>query len=260
MRILSWNVNGLRAIYKKGFVDWFMGESPDILCIQEMRAMEEQLPLELREINGYQAYFCSAQRKGYSGVAVYTKLKPEIVRYGFGIDKFDEEGRVLITDYKYFTLLNIYFPNGGASEERLRYKLDFYDALLDFLVELEDKQANIIICGDVNTAHKDIDLAEPEKHTKDSGFLPQERAWIDRLLSRGYLDTFRMFNREPGHYTWWNFQLKARQRNLGWRIDYFFVSSNLRDKIKSAYILSHVKGSDHCPVGIDLEKNMGNIN
>lgn len=252
MRILSWNVNGLRAIYKKGFLEWFLEEKPDVLCLQEVRAMEEQLPSELKEVEGYHAFFSSAERKGYSGVAIYTTVTPESVKRGFDIERFDREGRVLIADYRDFVLLNIYFPNGGSSKERLQYKLEFYDAFLDYVSKLKEEGKRIIVCGDLNTAHKEIDLAEPEKHEEASGFLPEERAWIDRFLSKDYVDTFRMFNKEPGHYTWWDYKVRARKRNLGWRIDYFFVSDSFKDDVQSAYILSDVMGSDHCPVGIDI--------
>lgn len=253
MKILSWNVNGLRAIHRKGFLQWFLEEKPDMLCIQEIRAMEEQLPSDLREIEGYYTYFFSAERKGYSGVALYTKIEPKIVRNGFGIERFDREGRVLIADYESFVLFDIYFPNGRTSKERLQYKLEFYDAFLNYANNLKNEGREIVVCGDLNTAHKEIDLAKPEENQKMSGFLPEERAWIDKFFSEGYLDTFRMFNKEPGQYTWWDFKIRARERNQGWRIDYFFVSKNLKESVKSAYILSDVMGSDHCPVGIDLD-------
>lgn len=252
MRILSWNVNGLRAAHRKGFLDWFLREKPDVLCIQELRAIKEQLPLDAIEIEGYYSYFCPAERKGYSGVALYTNMEPESITRGFGIERFDKEGRTLIADYQDFVLLNVYFPNGGSSAERLQYKLEFYDDFLDYAEQLREEGRKIVICGDVNTAHKEIDLAEPEKHKNASGFLPEERAWIDRLLGKGYIDTFRIFNKEPGHYTWWDSRIGARKRNLGWRIDYFFVSADLKDNIESAYILPDVMGSDHCPVGIDV--------
>jgi len=252
MRILSWNVNGLRAAHKKGFLDWLLNEKPDVLCIQELRAMEEQLPLDVKEIEGYYSYFCSAERKGYSGVALYTNIEPQSVTRGFGVERFDREGRTLMADYGDFVLLSVYFPNGGSSEERFQYKLEFYEAFLDHVEGLREQGRQIVICGDVNTAHKEIDLAEPEKHKNVSGFLPEERAWIDKLLDKGYIDTFRMFNDEPGHYTWWDYKVRSRQRNLGWRIDYFFVSDGFKSSVESAYILSDVMGSDHCPIGIDI--------
>jgi len=252
MKILSWNVNGLRAIYKKGFLDWLSAEEPDVLCIQEARVTEDQLPDDLKQVGSYQLYLNPAERKGYSGVALYTKTQPEDLRKGFGVEKFDREGRVIAADYGAFVLFGVYFPNGAASAERLQYKLDFYESLLEHVNGLRTQGRKIIICGDVNTAHKEIDLVQPEKNEDKSGFLPEERAWIDKLLASGYADTFRMFNSEPEQYTWWNFKLRARQRNLGWRIDYFFVSDDLRDNMKSAFILPDVMGSDHCPVGIDI--------
>lgn len=253
IRIFSWNVNGLRAIHKKGFIKWFLREKPDILCIQETKATKEQLPRSLKTIEGYYSYFCEAQKKGYSGVAIYTKIKPKKVEYGFGISKFDNEGRILIADYKDFILLNIYFPNGKMSAERLAYKLEFYDTLLNYANKLKEGDKNVIICGDLNTAHKEIDIARPKANEKISGFLPEERAWIDKFLSKGYIDTFRMFNKNPDQYTWWSYRSRARQRNVGWRLDYFFVNEEFKDNVQSSYILSDVTGSDHCPVGLDLK-------
>jgi exodeoxyribonuclease-3 len=250
LRILSWNVNGIRAAYKKGLVEWIQKEQPDILCIQETKAREEQLPDDLINVPGYKAYFCWGERKGYSGVAVYTKEEPVSVKRGFGVEEFDNEGRILIIEYKDFHLLNIYFPNGKARAERLKYKMDFYDCFLDYVVKLKKKGKNVIICGDVNTAHKEIDIARPKENSKVSGFLPEERAWMDKFVESGFADTFRMFNSEPDNYTWWDVMTKARERNVGWRIDYFFVSENMKDKVKDAFIMPDVMGSDHCPIGI----------
>jgi exodeoxyribonuclease-3 len=252
IRILSWNVNGIRAAYKKGFLDWFLKESPDILCIQETKAQEYQIPNEIKNVIGYHTYFSSADKKGYSGVGLFTKEKPNLIERGFGIEKFDNEGRILIADYKKFLLFNIYFPNGKISEERLKYKMDFYDAFLNYVDELKKKEKKLVICGDVNTAHTEIDLARPKDNEKASGFLPQERAWIDKFISHGYIDTFRMFNKEGGHYTWWDVKTRARDRNVGWRLDYFYVSDNLKSKVKSAFIMPEVMGSDHCPIGIEI--------
>jgi exodeoxyribonuclease-3 len=252
IRILSWNVNGIRAAYKKGFLDWINKEKPDILCIQETKAQQEQLPDELINIEGYHSYFSSALRKGYSGVAIYTKPEPKSIKKGFGIEKFDSEGRILIAEYPEFILFNIYYPNGKASPERLHYKMEFYDAFLKYVDKLKKKGKNIIICGDVNTAHKEIDIARPKENEKISGFLPEEREWIDKFLSHGYLDTFRMFNQEPDNYTWWDQVTRARDRNVGWRIDYFYISENLKKKIKNAFIMPDVMGSDHCPIGIEI--------
>ena len=253
MRILSWNVNGIRAAYKKGFLDWLKKENPDILCIQETKAHPEQLTDDLRNVDGYESYFSSAERKGYSGVAIYTKQKPKKVEHGFGVKKFDSEGRILVAEYPKFVLMSIYYPNGKASAERLKYKMEFYDAFLKFANKLKKQGKNIIVCGDVNTAHKEIDIARPKENEKVSGFLPEERAWIDKFLSNGYLDTFRMFNKEPDNYTWWDMITRARERNVGWRIDYFYVNEEFKKKVKDAFILADVMGSDHCPIGIELK-------
>lgn len=251
IKILSWNVNGIRAAYRKGILDWVADAKPDILCIQETKAHPEQLPDELININGYKSYFSSAEKKGYSGVAIYTKAEPVSVKTGFGISKFDSEGRILIAEYPDFYLFNIYYPNGKASPERLQYKLDFYDAFLEYANKLKKKGSKVIFCGDVNTAHKEIDIARPKENSKVSGFLPVEREWLDKVIDNGYIDTFRMFNSEPDNYTWWDQVTRARERNVGWRIDYFFVSESAKDDIKNAFILSDVMGSDHCPIGIE---------
>ena len=253
IRLLSWNVNGIRAVYKKGFVQWLKTESPDILCVQETKAHPEQLPDDLLNIDGYTSYFSSAEKKGYSGTATYTKIKPKKFKNGIGIENFDNEGRFAITDFGSFILFNIYFPNGKARKERLEYKMDFYDAFLKHCKKLLKQGKKIVICGDVNTAHKEIDLARPKENSKTSGFLPEEREWIDKFLSEGVLDTFRLFNTEPENYTWWDMITRARERNVGWRIDYFFISKNLKKNLKSAFIMPEIMGSDHCPVGIELE-------
>lgn len=253
IKILSWNVNGIRAVHRKGnFADVFK-ENPDILCLQETKAHSEQLGDEIKKVNGYHSFFEAGERKGYSGVAIYSKEQPKTIQNGFEIEKFDIEGRIQIADYDAFVLFNIYFPNGKGSKERLQYKMDFYEAFLDYANKLKDQGRKIIVTGDVNTAHKEIDLARPKENEKVSGFLPEERAWIDKFLSHGYLDTFRMFNTQPENYTWWDMKSRARDRNIGWRIDYFYVSENLKNNVKAAYILSDIMGSDHCPIGIDLE-------
>lgn len=252
IKIVSWNVNGIRAVHKKGFLEWITHEQPDMVCLQETKAAEDQLPADLKNIPGYHGYFCSAERKGYSGVALYTKIKPDSVGYGFGIENFDREGRAIIAHYDSFVLFTVYFPNGRMSPERLRYKLDFYAAFLEHADAYKKQGKNIVICGDVNTAHAEIDLARPKANEKVSGFLPEERAWVDTFLQHGYIDTFRMFNKEPGQYTWWDLQSRARERNVGWRIDYFFVSEGFQSRVKSASIFPRVTGSDHCPVGLEI--------
>ncbi len=254
IRALSWNVNGLRAVEKKGFLDWLHDESPDILCLQETKAREEQLSERLRNAEGYQVYFSShEERKGYSGVALYTKEQPKDVRTGFGVPRFDNEGRIVIADYDAFTLFGIYFPNGQSSKERLDYKMDFYDAFLDYAEGLKSQGRNIVVCGDVNTAHTEIDLARPKQNQNTSGFLPQEREWMDKFEAHGYVDTFRMFNSEPGNYSYWDSFTRARERNVGWRIDYFFVNQEFKANVEAAFILPEVMGSDHCPVGVELK-------
>jgi len=253
MRILSWNVNGIRAADKKGLFDWFMKNSPDALCLQETKALPDQVPPHLRNTPGYHIFWNSAERKGYSGVVTYTKIRPLSTKTGFGIDKFDKEGRIIITEYPSFTLFNIYFPNGKQGEERLDYKLKFYDTFLAYADNLKAEGKNIVVCGDFNTAHKEIDLARPRENEKISGFLPIERAWIDTFIDHGYIDTFRHFNKEPNQYSWWDVKTGARERNVGWRIDYFFVNKEFLPNVKKAFILQDITGSDHCPVGIELK-------
>ena len=253
LRILSWNINGIRAAQKKGFFDWFANESPEIMCLQETKISTDQLTDSLKEVEGYETYFAHAERKGYSGVAVYTKSSPVQVTSSFDVDALSGEGRVLAVGYEDFVLFNVYFPNGKSSAERLQYKLDFYDAFLDFVEGIRLQGKGIVICGDVNTAHQEIDLARPKANENVSGFLPEERAWIDKLLSRGYVDTFRVFNQEPGQYTYWDQMTRARDRNVGWRIDYFFVDQAFASRVKAGFILADVMGSDHCPVGIEID-------
>lgn len=252
MKITSWNVNGLRAIMKKGFVEWIDDFKPEIVCLQETKLQGDQIPPEINDLKEYEKYYSFAERKGYSGVAVFSKKKPDKVETKLGIERFDNEGRNLIIHYKEFTLINIYYPNGQMSKERLDYKLAFYDAFLDFANSLLQKGKKLIICGDFNTAHHEIDLARPKENENTSGFLPIERAWMDKFVKNGYIDTYRMFVKEAGHYSWWDYKTRARERNIGWRIDYFFVSKNFKDKIQKSFILEDVMGSDHCPVGIEI--------
>ncbi len=252
IEILSWNVNGIRAIHKKGFVKWVLNEKPDILCLQEIKAHAGQIPEDIKKMEGYYTYFASAERKGYSGVGVLTRHEPLDIKKGFGREKFDNEGRTLIMDYDNFTLLSMYFPNGGMSHARLEYKMDFYDAFLEYIIILKEQKKKLIICGDINTAHTEIDIARPKENENVSGFLPEERAWIDKLIACGFIDSYRVFHHEGGKYTWWDYKSRARQRNVGWRLDYFFITPNLRKNLKSAFIMSDVQGSDHCPIGIKI--------
>jgi exodeoxyribonuclease-3 len=252
LKIISWNVNGLRAVHKKGFLDWLAKDKPDILCIQETKCREDQVPAEVKNAAGYHTYFISGDKKGYGGVGLFTLERPLSVKYSLGIDGFDDEGRAIVADYGRFILFNVYFPNGKASKERLQYKLKFYDLFLELIDGLKAEGRKIVICGDLNTAHKEIDLARPKQNEKISGFLPVERAWMDKLVAHGFLDTFRIFNQQGNNYSWWDLKTKARERNVGWRIDYFFISDNMIDQPKSAFILPEVTGSDHCPVGIEI--------
>jgi exodeoxyribonuclease-3 len=253
LRLLCWNVNGIRSVRNKGFLEWLSVESPDILSIQETKAQPDQLDDDLKAPPGYVTYWNYPERKGYSGVALYTKEEPLNVRYDIGEKSLDIEGRVIVAEYPEFTLFNIYYPNGKKDQERLDYKMAFYDAFLQHADSLKDAGKNLIICGDVNTAHKEIDLARPKENSKVSGFLPIEREWIDKFVAHGYVDTFRYFNKEPDQYTWWDLKSGARARNVGWRIDYFFVTESLLSSITGAYIMPEVMGSDHCPIGLTLK-------
>jgi len=251
-RIFSWNVNGLRAAARKGLLEWMKEASPDIACFQEVRAEPAQLEPGVRVVPGYHSDFFSAKRKGYSGVATYSRPEASKVESGLGVPEYDQEGRVLKHTFPEFTLYNVYFPNGTSGPERLDYKLRFYGDFLKTLRRRGRREPNVVVCGDVNTAHREIDLARPKENRDVSGFLPEERAWIDRLLGAGFADTFRLFEKGPGHYTWWDVLTRSRERNVGWRLDYFFVSEALKPHVRSARIHPGVMGSDHCPVELEL--------
>lgn len=254
--IISWNVNGIRALHKKGQFEKILStEKPDIFCIQETKAQPDQLPDEVRSPNGYHAYFhFPTEKKGYSGVAIYSKEKPLKVSYDLGIPESDQEGRLIMAEYKDFIVINVYFPNGGGAPERLTYKLNFFDHFLDFVEKLRKKTPNIIVCGDVNVAHNSIDLARPKENTTHVGFLPIERAWVDKFVSHGWVDTFRYFYPEKRDaYTYWDMKTFARERNVGWRIDYFFTTAETINRVKSIEILDSILGSDHCPVKLLLK-------
>lgn len=253
INLLCWNINGIRAIWKKGFPEWFDKANPDILCLQETKAQEEQLDNEVLNFKDYKSYFFSAEKKGYSGVAIYTRHTPLKVTYGLGIHDFDFEGRVIELQFEKFVLFGVYFPNGGRGPERVKYKLDFYDALFQRCELLRKQNKNIIICGDYNTAHKEIDLARPKENVKTSGFLPEERAWIDKIISMNYIDIFREYNQSPEQYTYWDQITRARERNVGWRIDYYMISNEMRNMVTNATIHADVFGSDHCPIGLELK-------
>ncbi len=249
MKIESWNVAGLRAVLKKGFLNYLNRHKPDILCLQEIKAKPEQVEDQLAKIKDYEIYLNPAERKGYSGTALLTKIHPKKVTYGLGIKKFDSEGRLIIADYDKFYLLNVYAPQGRRDKSRVPFKLEFYKELLNKVKRLRKP---VIMCGDFNTAHTEIDLARPKANKDNTGFLPEEREWIDKIIAAGFIDTFRHFNKEPGHYTFWDLKTRARERNVGWRVDYIFIDKKLLPRLKKAYILSRVYGSDHCPVGIEI--------
>ncbi|MBR4784437.1 MULTISPECIES: exodeoxyribonuclease III [Fibrobacter] len=254
MNIYSWNVNGIRSALKKGFGDWFKSTAPDILCLQEVRAEEEQAD-DLQVPDGYYTFWNSCKRKkGYSGVAVFSQIEPDAVNYGFDIEEFDEEGRVLQLVFPDWVLNSIYFPNGGSGDDRLDYKLRFYDAFLENSMRWVKDGKHVLTVGDYNTCHKAIDIARPEENENVSGFLPIERAWMDKYVDSGFVDTFRTLHPDTREaYSWWSNRGGARARNVGWRLDYAFVDQTLMQNVVSSEIHPNVMGSDHCPISIELE-------
>jgi len=254
--IISWNVNGIRAAQRKGFLDWLIKAKPDILGIQETKAQVEQLDDDLLHPKGYETFWSSANKKGYSGTAVFVKQSPLMSVTNFEQDWMDEEGRVIMLEYPDFLFFNVYFPNSGQGEVRLKYKMDFYDKFIKYIESYRKKGKRIIVIGDYNTAHHDIDLARPKENAERPGFMKVERKRLDKLETLGYLDTFRLYNKEGGQYSYWDMRFKARDRNVGWRIDYIWISPDLKSKIKDAFIWQEVMGSDHCPVGIKFETKL----
>jgi exodeoxyribonuclease-3 len=253
-KLVSWNVNGIRAAQRKGFLDWLNATQPDIVGIQETKAQPDQLDDELRSPAGYHSYWASAEKKGYSGVALYSRVEPKSVTVGLGIPDYDSEGRTLVAEYDDFVFITAYFPNGQADLARLPYKMQYKADFLSYCNNLRQQGKGVIFCGDVNTSHMPIDLARPKANEKNTGFLPEERVWIDQLVGEGYVDTFRHLNPElEGAYSWWSMRSGARERNIGWRLDYFFISPDLLDRVVSAEIYADVLGSDHCPVGLTLK-------
>lgn len=255
MLIYCWNINGIRAAEKKGLLAWLTQTAPDVLCLQETKADPIELSDQLLRPPGYRSYWAAAEKKGYSGVATYCKQAPTAWRVGLGIARFDREGRVLMTEHGDFELYNVYFPNGKASPERLAYKLDFYDAFLAHVDARVQAGKQVIFCGDVNTAHQPVDLARPRENEKISGFLPEERAHLDKWLAHGWVDVFRHLHPDARDaYTWWSLRTNARARNVGWRIDYFFVHQRCLPRIKAAGIAADVMGADHCPHWIEVHE------
>jgi len=254
IKLYSWNVNGIRAAQKKGLLEWFATTQPDILCIQETKAEPEQLDDILRVPDGYHTFWTwSTLRKGYSGVALYTRIAPLNVQIGMGVPEFDAEGRTIIAEYPDFVLIGAYFPNGGQENQRVPFKMAYKAAFLEVCDNLRAAGKSLIFCGDVNTAHREIDLARPKQNQHVTGFLPIERAWIDEVVARGYVDIYRALHPDQtGAYTYWPFWGGARDRNTGWRIDYFFITPDLQDRVIDAEIHPDVMGSDHCPVSLTL--------
>lgn len=253
MKILSWNVNGIRSVGGKGFFDWLVRELPDVICIQETKANPGQLDDTYLAPLGFQSHWHSARKPGYSGVAIYSRRSPKNVVEGIGIGEIDSEGRVLVADFADFTVVNAYFPNSQREHARLPYKLSFCDAILKFVERLRKEGRFVILCGDYNIAHKEIDLRNPKANADNAGFLPEERSWMDKFLGEhGWVDTFRKFTPDPGHYSWWSYRPGVREKNIGWRLDYHCVNPEFASSVKNAFILPEVYGSDHCPVGIEI--------
>lgn len=257
MRIISYNVNGIRAAIKKGFIDWLKTDPADVICLQETKATKEDVDVKEIEALGYQTYWYSAEKKGYSGVAVFTKIKPDNVFYGNGIMQSDAEGRVIRLDFGDITLINAYFPSGTSGDLRQAYKYVWLDEFYEYIHELRKTRPNLVICGDYNIAHKPIDIHNPVSNKKSSGFLPEERAWLDKFIDSGFVDSFRHLNDEPHHYTWWSARFPSvRLENKGWRIDYITISEPLKGMLKESTIHPDVKHSDHCPtyMALDIKK------
>ena len=258
MKLISWNVNGLRAVHRKErFLPLVSQYEPDILCLQEIKTLATQLPDEARELEGYHAIFNSAEKKGYSGVALYTRSKPLTLELEIGDEIFDREGRLILAEYETFSLINVYLPSGASKEERQAFKLDILPTFQAFCVKIREERGKpLVICGDINVAHTELDLARPKQNQKSPGFTPEERAWMDGFLDAGFVDTYRHLHPDKeGAYSWWSYRGGLRGRNVGWRLDYWFVSENLRDSITNAVILSDWMGSDHCPVLLEIEEN-----
>jgi len=253
MKIISYNVNGIRAAITKGFIEWLQSASPDVICLQEIKATEDQIPVEDLKAAGYPyQYYYPAQKKGYSGVAVLCKNKPNNIVYGTGIESMDSEGRNLRVDFDHISVMSMYLPS-GTNNDRLGYKFNYMDEIQDYIVNLRRELPHLVVCGDYNICHEAIDIHNPKGNEKTSGFLPEERAWLDGFMKTGMIDSFRHLNKEPHNYSWWSYRANARNNNKGWRIDYCLVAEPLKDNIKRALILPEAKHSDHCPVYVEME-------
>ncbi len=253
MKVISYNVNGIRAAIKKGFLDWLKAANPDVVCIQETKAQKEQLDLQLFEDQGYPYhYWFSAEKKGYSGVAILSKIEPNQVVYGTGIENMDFEGRNLRLDFDNISIMSLYLPS-GTNDARLDFKLNYMAEFQDYVNDLKKEIPNLLICGDYNICHEEIDIHNPKQNKNTSGFLPVERKWIDDFINSGFIDSFRYLNKEPHNYSWWSYRANSRNNNKGWRIDYCMASNPLKDHIDRAFILPEAKHSDHCPIGVELK-------
>jgi exodeoxyribonuclease-3 len=253
MKIITYNVNGIRAALSKNWLDWLKATQADVVCLQEIKASPDQLvDLHLLEELGYQHYWYPAEKKGYSGTAIFTKITPKHVEYGCGLPDYDREGRVIRADFEHCSVLSTYFPSGSSGDERQAFKYQFLNDFQLYINALKSTLPNLVICGDYNICHKPIDIHNPKSNGNSSGFLPEEREWMENFIQSGFVDSFRHFNEEPHHYTWWSYRAGARSKNLGWRIDYTLVSESLKSNLKRASILPDAKHSDHCPVLVEL--------
>ena len=253
MKIITYNVNGIRSALGKGFLDWLQAAQPDVVCLQEIKAHADQIPMLEFEALGYMGYWFPAKKKGYSGVGILTRIEPDSVVYGMGIQAYDDEGRFLRVDFGDISVVSVYHPSGTTGEERQDFKMIWLEDFLGYVMELRQSRPHLILSGDYNICHKPIDIHDPVRNAKNSGFLPEEREWITKFLYHGFIDTFRVFNQKAHQYTWWSFRSGARQRNLGWRIDYNMVTEDLRDRLKNAYILPEAHHSDHCPCVLEID-------
>jgi exodeoxyribonuclease-3 len=253
MKIITYNVNGIRAAMAKGWIDWLKIVNPDIICLQELKAQSEQLPLIEFQEAGYYCYYITAQKKGYSGVAILTKQEPDYVKYGIGIPEYDNEGRFIRADYGDISVVSVYHPSGSSGDLRQGFKMVWLNDFQNYINELKKERPNLIIAGDYNICHKAIDIHDPVRNAKNSGFLPEEREWIGGFIDSGFVDSFRVFSNEPHQYTWWSYRSNARVKNLGWRIDYLMVSQPIAQKMKRSVILADARHSDHCPVLLEID-------
>jgi len=253
MKLISYNVNGIRSAMNKGFVEWLKEENPDIIGLQEIKAQEKDVDATIFQDLGYELYWFPAVKKGYSGVAIFTKIKPKSIKYGMSLTRYDDEGRMIQADFDNFSFISSYFPSGTTGDIRQAFKYEFLDDVYGYTQDLRREYQNLIISGDYNICHKPIDIHNPVSNKNSSGFLPEERAWMQKFTDSGFIDTFRHFNPDPHQYSWWSFRANSRAKNLGWRIDYHMATREMQNKLKSAVILPNVKHSDHCPVVLELE-------